>query len=75
MVPDLGCIVVNATAGLLDDFFQRQAFKLGAFLQVVQVDHISVVVLAMVELQCFLAVVGGQSVNRIRQGWQGMFHE
>ena len=39
---------------LLDDLFQGHAFKLGAFLQVVEVDHIRVVVLAVVKLQGFL---------------------
>jgi hypothetical protein len=54
VVPDLGGVVVDAAAGLLDDVLQRHGFELGALLQVVQVDHIGVVVLAVVVLQGFL---------------------
>ena len=57
-----------------DDLFEAQALELGALLQVVQVHHISVVVLAVVVLQGFLAEVGRQGVECIRQGRQGMFH-
>ena len=46
VVPDLGSVVEDATSGGLDDLFQRLAFKLGTRHQVVQVDHVGVVVLA-----------------------------
>ena len=75
VVPDLGGVVVDAAAGFLDDLFEAHALEFGAFLQVVQVHHISVVVLAVVKLQGFLAVVRGQSVDRVRQCGQGVFHE
>jgi len=75
VVPDLGGVVVHAAAGLLDDFFERHALELGALLQIVQVDHIGVVVLAMVVFQRLFRVVGGQGVNRVRQCRQGVFHD
>mmetsp|Transcript_39190 Transcript_39190/g.92109 ORF Transcript_39190/g.92109 Transcript_39190/m.92109 type:complete len:263 (+) Transcript_39190:421-1209(+) len=74
VVPDLRGVVVDAAGALLDDLFKRQAFELGAFLQVVEVDHIGVVMLAMVELQRFLAVVRGQGVDGIGQRGQRVFH-
>ena len=49
-------------------------FELGALLQVVQVHDIGVVVLAMVELQGFLGIVGCQGVDGVRQSGQGVFH-
>ena len=67
-------VVVDATAGLLDDLFQRQGFELGALLQVVEVHHIGVVVLAVVVLQGFLAVVRGQGVDGVGQRGKGVFH-
>jgi hypothetical protein len=75
MVPDLRRVVVNAARRFLDDGFEVHAFKLGAFLQVVQVDNISIVVFAVVELQRFLRVVGGQRINSEWQGRQCMFHK
>ena len=74
VVPNLSGVVVNTTAGFLDNFFQRHRFKLGAFLQVVQIDDIRVVVLAVVKLQSFFAVIWCQSINGVRQCGQGMFH-
>jgi hypothetical protein len=75
VVPDLGRIVVNAAAGFFDDLFERHGFKLGAFLQVVEVHHIRTVVLAMVVLKGFLAVVRGQCVDRIRERGELVFHD
>ena len=46
MVPDLGGVVVDAAAGFLDDVFQGHRFELGALLQVVEVHHVGLVVLA-----------------------------
>ena len=60
--------------GLLDDVLQRHRLELGALLQVVQVHHVGVVVLAVVELQRLLAVVRGQRVDGIGQCGQGVFH-
>ena len=74
VVPDLRRVVVDAAAALLDDLFQRHGLELGALLQVVQVHHIGVVVLAVVELQRLLAVVRGQGVLGVRQCGQGVFH-
>ena len=65
VVPDLRGVVVDAAAGLLDDFFQRHALELGALLQVVQVHDVGVVVLAVVELKRFLAVVRGERVDGV----------
>ena len=74
MVPDLRGVVVDAAAGFFDDFFERHGLKLGAFLQVVEVDHVGVVVLAVVKLQGFLGISGGQCVNGVGECGQGMFH-
>jgi hypothetical protein len=74
VVPDLRRVVVDAAAGLLDDVFQRHRFELGALLQVVQVHHVGVVVLAVVELQRLAAVVRGERIDGERQGWQRVFH-
>ena len=74
MVPNLSCIAVDAATGFLDDLLERHGFEFGPFLQVVQVHHVSIVVLAMVVLKGFLAVLGRQGVDRIRQGWELVFH-
>jgi hypothetical protein len=74
VVPDLGSVVVDAAGGLLDDLFERHGFKLGALLQVVEVHHIGVVVLAVVVLERFLAVVRGQGVDGVGQRGKGVFH-
>ena len=75
VVPNLGCVVVNATAGFFDDLFQRHGFELGTFLQVVQVHHVGIVVLAMVIFKGFLAVVRRQRIDRVRQWWELVFHD
>ena len=74
MVPDLGCIVVDAAAGFLDDFLKTHGFKLSALLQVVEVDHVSVVVLAVMVFEGLLAVMWSKGVNGVRQGWEAVFH-
>ena len=63
-----------ALGDLLDDVFQAGAFKLGAFYQIVQVGHISSVVLAVVVLQCFFGNMGSQRVHRVGQFGQCMLH-
>ena len=75
MVPDLGRVVVDTTARFFDDVDQRHRFKFGTFLQIVEVDHIGVVMFAVVELQGFPGVIGCQSIDGIGQGGQSMFHE
>ena len=67
-------VVVDATTGFLDDGLQVHVFEFGAFLQVIEVHHIGIVVLAMVKLEGFFAVVGGQRVKGVRQCGQGVFH-
>src|SRR5690606_18158501 len=74
VVPDLGGVVVDAAAGLLDDLFQRQSFKLGAGDQVVQVGDVSLMVLAVVVLKSFGADVRSQSVLSVRQWGKRMCH-
>jgi hypothetical protein len=74
MVPDLGRIVVNAAAGFLDDLFETHGFKLSTLLQVVKVDHVSVVVLAVVVFEGLLAVMRSEGVYGVRQGWEAVFH-
>jgi hypothetical protein len=74
VIPDLRSVVVDAAAGLLDDVFEGHRFELGALLQVVQVHHVGVVVLAVVVFQRFLAVVRGQGVNGVGQRGQSVFH-
>jgi hypothetical protein len=74
VIPDLRSIVVNATAGLFDNVFQSHILKISAFLQVVEIDYIRIVVLAMVEFQGFFGIVRRQSVNGERQGGQSVFH-
>ena len=68
MIPDLGGVVEEATGrGLPDDLFQGGVLELGALDQVVQVVHIGLVVLAVVELQSLLGDVGRQGVHGIGQ--------
>ena len=74
VVPDLRRVVVDAAARLLDDLFERHRFELGALLQVVEVHHVGIVVLAVVVLEGFLRVLGCQRVKGVRQGWEHMFH-
>ncbi|MPN24666.1 hypothetical protein SDC9_172068 [bioreactor metagenome] len=75
MVPDLSCLVVDAARSLLDHFFEFQVFELGAHLQLVELDHIGIVMLEVVILHRFLAVAGWcQGVDGIGQWWQGAFH-
>ena len=74
VVPNLGRVVVDTTAGLADDVFERHRFKLSAFLEVIQVHHIRVVVLAVVKLQRLLGVHGSQGVDGVRQCGKGVFH-
>jgi uncharacterized membrane protein len=62
VVPDLGSVVEDATSGGLDDLFQRLAFKLGTRHQVVQVDHVGVVVLAVVVFQSFGEMCGSRAL-------------
>src|SRR6185312_1076550 len=75
VVPDLRGIVVDAAAGFFDDVFQRHILEFGALLQVVEVHHIGVVVLAVVILHGFLGVTGGQRVDRVGQFRQLVFHD
>jgi hypothetical protein len=75
MVPDLSRVVVNTTTGLFDDFFQGHSLKLSAFLQVVEVDDIGVVVLAMVILKGFLAVIRHERVDSVGKWRQLVFHD
>ncbi|MOA44799.1 hypothetical protein D3C78_1671230 [compost metagenome] len=74
MVPDLGGVVENATRGLLHDVFQRQRFEFRTRDQVVQVRDVSLVMLAVVELQRFLGNVRSQGVEFVRQGGKSMCH-
>ncbi len=53
---------------------ERERLELGALLQVVEVHHIGVVVLAVVILEGFLRVLGCQRVEGVRQGWEHMFY-
>jgi len=66
--------LLYAAAGFFDDLFERHGLEFGALLQVVQVHHIGVVVLAVVVLQGFLAVMGCQRVDGIGQRREGVFH-
>ena len=75
MVPYLRRVVVDATAGFLDDVFQRQGLEFGPFLQIIEIHHVGIVVLAMVVLQGFLGTVRREGVNCVRQGRQGVFHD
>jgi hypothetical protein len=43
-------------------------------LQVVEVDHISVVMLGVMVLKGLLAVVRREGGVGVRQGWEGVFH-
>ncbi len=75
MVPDLGGVVVDAAGRcLLDDGFEVEVLVLGALDQVVQVNHVGVVVLAVVVVEGFGRHVRGQGVLGVRQGGQLMFH-
>jgi hypothetical protein len=74
VVPDLGRVVVDAAGGFLDDFLQRHALEFGAFLQIVEVGHIRVVVLAVVILQRLPRVMRRQRIDRERKRGQYMFH-
>src|SRR5690606_4045316 len=71
VVPHLGSVVEQASAGGLDDLFQALAFVLGACDQVVQVDHVGVVVLAVVVLQGLSGDVRLQGVLSV--GKRGKF--
>jgi hypothetical protein len=42
--------------------------------QIVEVDHISVVMLGVMVLKGLLAVVRRQGGVGVRQGWEGVFH-
>ena len=74
VVPDLGGVVVNGTTGLLDDVFERHGLELGAFLQFVELVDISLVVLAVMVLERFLAVMRLQRIDRVGQRRQLVFH-
>src|SRR5690606_3424705 len=74
VVPDLGGVVEDATAGGLDQLFQALVLVGGAGDQVVQIHDIGVVVLVVVVLQGFLGNVRFQSVVRVRQRRQFESH-
>ena len=75
MVPDLRGVVVDATAAGFDDFFEALALELGTGHQVVEVDHIGVVVLAMVIFQGLPGNVGCQGVERVGKFGKGKRHD
>jgi hypothetical protein len=52
---------MTAAAGFLDNFFKCHRLELGAFLQLVQVHHICIVVLALVALKGFLDMLGSSA--------------
>ncbi|MNC63735.1 hypothetical protein D3C75_1138820 [compost metagenome] len=66
MVPDLSGVVEYAAGGGLDDLDQGFAFELAAFHQIVQVNHVGVMVLAIVVFQSFCGNVRFESVFLIR---------
>jgi hypothetical protein len=75
VVPDLRCVVVDAAGrGLLDDGFEVEGFVFGALDQVVQVNHVGIVVLAVVVIEGFGRHVRGKGVLGEGQGGQLMFH-
>jgi hypothetical protein len=43
-------------------------------LQVVEVDDVGVVVLAVVVFEGLLAVMRSEGVDGVRQGWEAVFH-
>jgi hypothetical protein len=49
-------------------------FKLGAFLQIVQIHNIRVVVLGVVKLKRFFGVMGCQRIDGKRQTGEMVFH-
>ena len=79
VVPHLGGIVEHAgLAGITchggDGVFQALAFQLGASHQVVEVGHVSVVVLAVVELKGLAGNMGLERIEAVGQRRQRMSH-
>ena len=80
VVPDLGSVVEHAgLAGVTghgdDGVFQALAFQIGASHQVVEVGHVSVVVLAVVELKGLAGDMRLEGIEAVGQRGQRMSHE
>jgi len=75
VVPDLSGVVEDATGRGLDDAFQILAFELGARDQVVQIGHVSSVVLVVVKLERLGGHVRLESVLFVRQRRQFESHD
>lgn len=80
MVPDLGGVVEHTSLpGITghgnDGVFEALAFQIGASHQVVEVGHVSVVVLAVVELKGLAGDMGLEGVEAVGQRGQRMSHE
>jgi hypothetical protein len=68
VVPDLRRVVEQpARVGRQDDLLQRLALVLGPLDEAVEVGHVRLVVLAVVEVERLLAHVGRERVLRVRQ--------
>ena len=67
VVPDLSGVVEYAAARFLHDILERQRFEFRAGDQVVEVRHIGLVMLAVVEIDGFRRDVRLQRVLRVRQ--------
>ena len=67
VVPDLRGVVENAAFRRFNNVFQGFAFQLCSFNKAVQLNHIGVVMLAIMVVQGFLGYVWLQSVPVIRQ--------
>ena len=74
VVPDLGGVVEQAAGRLLDDVFEGSIFEFRALDQVVQVGHVSLVMLAVMVFQGFLGHVRLQCIHGIGQGRESVFH-
>ena len=70
VVPDLRGVVEHATLRLAHDLFQRRIGELGAFDQLVEVVHIGLVVLAVVEVDGLAGDVRFQGGAVVGQGGQ-----
>ena len=71
VVQDLSGVVENTARRLLDDFFQRKIFETAARQQFIQVIHVGLQVLAVVEFERLCANYWCQSVFGIGKVNQG----
>jgi hypothetical protein len=65
-VPELRCVIEDATRGFLHNFFQRRFFEFSARYQFIEIINAGLVKLAIVVFQCLGRNTGSQFILGIR---------